>query len=70
MEVIENCELEFDQLCATLLRKRRVLGFLSNIPKTCFILEKQNTINIGHDKIPVSETQNGNFVCGFGVHPV
>lgn len=68
MEAIENCALE--QLCATLLRKRRVLRFLSNILKTCFILEKQNTINIGHDEIPVSETRNGNFVCGFGLHPV
>lgn len=52
-------------LCTTLLRKRCVLAFLGNILKTCFILEKQNTINIGHNIIPVSETQNGNLICGF-----
>lgn len=42
--------------CTTLLGRHSVLRFLSNILKTCFILEKQNTIN--NNIIPVSETHN------------
>lgn len=49
--------------CATLLRRHSVLRFLSNILKTCFILKKQNTIN--NNIIPVSETHDGNLMCGF-----
>lgn len=48
--------------CTTLLRRRSVLRFLSNIPKTCFIPEKQNTIN---NIIPVSGTRHGHLMCGF-----
>lgn len=48
--------------CTTLLRRCSVLRFLSNIPKTCFIPEKQNTIN---NIIPVSETRHGHLMCGF-----
>lgn len=48
--------------CTTLLRRRSVLRLLSNIPKTCFIPEKQNTIN---NITPVSGTRHGHLMCGF-----